>query len=251
MSSVKQIEPVLADHGPRDHRFVEGEELKALPYYDLYMTGSTLFHYANAFTKAPSKWTEHHLIAFRAFSLEGLPPSRIVAHSDLPTDDNAAMKLVNDHLMMSEQEVRAGVYQTNLASPTSLFYECLQTVIQRPTTPPDHSIPIPRSVRPSSRSVTYPSIPESHGSTSTDSSFRASPPAARLVNPPSPMRGVEFTARNSTDSASSKDSKESGNSIDEDKLEQATNHLARNFLSLLCMFFNTAEARSDVSMSFG
>lgn len=61
-----------------------------------------------AFLTSTSKWHERHLVAFRCLILDNLPISRINPQQDILNDDDRTMKLVNTHLLGSEEDIRSG-----------------------------------------------------------------------------------------------------------------------------------------------
>lgn len=229
----ERVLPNVIPHPPHDHRQVEASELLALKLYDHLMGRPfwTIVDYVSApnFLKSTSKWSEQHLIAFRCLLLEHLPVSRIVPISELVGDDDPSMKLVDEHLLATERDVRSGDAERRLG-PASSFYQQLQAVIRRPPSPPE-PIAIPRVYRPTTLSTGFAAIPESHGSTTSDESYEPSPPTRQ---PASPLRhsgeGSDTRPRNSMESIRSQDS------TTEDKLEELANQAAATLLGLLCTF---------------
>ena len=146
------------------------------------------------------------------------------------------MKLVNEHLLASEADIRSGKSAESLG-PATTFYQQLKVVLRRPPTPPS-PIPIPRNFRPTTLNTVFPPIPESEASTS-DSSYQPSPPASRHFIPSSIGRGTTEGVnrpRTSMDSIRSDDSHLSISSTEEDKLEAVANQAAVSLLGLLCTF---------------
>jgi hypothetical protein len=138
--------------------------------------------------------------------------------------------LFDEHLNATEADIRSGRAAFKLG-PATTFYAQLQVVLRRPPTPPS-PIPIPRSIRPTTRTFVFPPIPESHDPSSSDSSYQPSPPMTR--NPPD----TNARPRSSTDSVRSDISL---SSTDEDKLEIVANQAAITLLGLLCTFQNMIE----------
>src|SRR5579871_3467062 len=112
MLQAQRMQPNVIPHPPNDHRYVQPSELLALKLYDQLMgrLSWTIIDYAGTpnFLKSTSHWNEQHLIAFRCLLLEDLPVSRIVPISELISDDDTRMKLVDTHLLASERDVRTG-----------------------------------------------------------------------------------------------------------------------------------------------
>jgi hypothetical protein len=178
------VEPDVLEHPPQDHRYVHPEELKKIKAYNVIMDrpNTTIMDFvmmSKNFLKSTSSWTELHIIAFRCLILENLPISRILPHSDLPSDDDETMKLVIKHLSDSEDDVRSGRSSTSLG-PATGFYQQLQVVL-----------------------------------------------------------------RHNTNTSSS-----SGSGVDEDKLEIWANQAVVSFLSLLCVFEQSAQSSSQRRLSF-
>lgn len=196
------------------------------------------------FLKSTSKWTEAHLTAFRCLRLENLPESRIVPLSEMPGDEDPRMKLVIEHLLASEDDIRSGTAELTFG-PATTFYTQLQVVLRRPQSPPD-PIVIHRSFRPSTLTTVFPPIPESQGSAS-DESYQPSPPNHRL---PSPMRDIEESTRTTRDSFDSQRSTGTTSSFEEDKIEDALNEAGVAFLELLCSFHWSAFKDSQTRIRF-
>ena len=113
-----------------------------------------------------------------------MPASRIVPSSEIPDDNDPRMKLVIQHFLASEHDIRSGTAELTFG-PATRFYTQLQVVLRRPRSPPD-PVSIPRSFQPSGLSTVFPPIPESQESTSDDS-YRPSPPKQVRA----PMRDME------------------------------------------------------------
>jgi len=240
-----QTQPAVIPRGHDDHRYVAVSELMSLTLYDPVMSPkgpSTIQDFAmsspHQFLKSTSRWTENHLVAFRCLLLENLPTSRIVSPSDLPGDEDPSMRLVQEHLMATEDEVRSGTIALKLG-PATTFYRQLQVVLRRPPTPPA-PIPISRSFRPSTLNTVFPPIPESQSSSTSGSSFQPSPPSTRNIVPSTGQAAVDTGSRSRT-SMDSVQSDMSLSSTDEDKLETVANQAAVTLLGLLCTFEETIE----------
>lgn len=261
------VEPEVIQHPPEDHRHVHPEEVKKVGAYNVIMNRphTTIRDYAmtsKSFLKPTSSWSELHIIAFRCLILEHLPISRVLPHSELPSDDDKTMKLVLQHLSASEEDIRSGRCLEGLG-PATIFYQQLQVVLRRPGTPPD-PIPIPRVLRESSRRAVFPSIPESDTTMSTDSSYQPSP-EVRVVPPGRPRTSMDITGQPPSERASpdilprrasietqrTNSSVSSGASaLDEDKLEMCANQVVVSLLGLLCTFEQISQSSTSKRLSF-
>jgi hypothetical protein len=263
---------------------VTPQELKNIPAYNIIMNkpNTTIMDYAmdkpEHFIKSTSRWTELHIVAFRCLFLENLPISRILPQADIPDDNDPTMKLIIQHLSDSEDDIRSGRSAISLG-PATGFYTQLQVVLRRPGTPPS-PVPIPRTIRPTSLTTVFPTIPESL--TSSDSSYKPSPKLSQLAvhQPDVPMRpgsSMDITdnplrphssmdiSDNSQQRASidSNDrprisietnrsvlSSSSGSSFDEDKLEVVANQAVASLLGLLCTFEQAAHPNNAKRLIF-
>jgi hypothetical protein len=244
-------QPNIIPHPPDDHRHLEASELLSTKFYNNYMFKpfSDIIDYVVLpnFLKSTSKWTEAHLTAFRCLRLENLPVSRIVPLSEIPDDEDPRMKLVFDHLLASEDDIRSGTAELAFG-PATTFYTQLQVVLRRPLSPPE-PISIPRTLRPSTLTTVFPSIPESQGS-SSDGSYRPSPPKHIQALLPSPMRDIEESTHTTRGSSESQRSVESSSSFEEDKVEDVLNEAGVAFLELLCSFHWSAFKDSQTRIRF-
>jgi hypothetical protein len=264
--------PRVIPHSLQDHRYVDPDELKKISVYNVIMNrqNSTIMDYAMTkqkdFLKSTSGWTELHLVAFRCLLLENLPITRILPETDLPDDNDPTMQLVTNHLLDTEEDIRLGQSLLSLG-PATYFYQQLQIVLRCPATPPS-PIPVPRTLRPSSLTAVFPTIPESLST--TDSSYEPSPesPHASIPGRGSPQRprssmdiadssqrprssmDISEPSHNSMESARSDQSSNSGASLDEDKLEVVANQAVVSFLGLLCSFEHVAHPNSPRRLNF-
>ena len=199
------------------------------------------------FLKSTSRWTEAHLAAFRCLQLENLPVSRIVPLSEMPSDQDPRMKLVIEHLLASEDEIRSGTAELAFG-PATTFYTQLQVVLRRPQSPPE-PVSIPRAFRPSTLTTVFPPIPESKGSTS-DESYQQSPPQQSRTLLPSPMQEIQESPHATRSSLESQRSTETTSSLEEDKIEDVLNEAGVAFLELLCSFHWSAIKNSQTRIRF-
>jgi len=246
-----QTQPNIIPHPPNDHRRIEASELLSLKFYNNYMfkpfSDIIDFVVLPHFLKSTSKWTETHLTAFRCLRLESLPESRIVPLSEMPDDTDPRMKLVIEHLLASEDDIRSGTAELAFG-PATTFYTQLQVVLRRPQSPSE-PISISRTVRPSSFAKVFPSIPESQGS-SSDESYQPSPPKHVRAALPSPTRVTEESLHTTRSSLDSQRSAESTSSFEEDKIEDALSEAGIAFLELLCSFHWSAFKDSQTRIRF-
>ena len=249
--------PNVITHTCQDHRFVDPEELRQLNVYKITMTrkNSNIMDYActraKEFLIPTSKWNELHLIAFRCLLLENLPISRIIPQNDMPNDDDATMRLVNLHLLATEEEVRSG-RALEAMGPAFSFYQQLQVVLRRPATPPS-PIPISRSLKPGTSTTIFPTILESLSE--SDSSYQPSPEDHRINPaeiPPLVNVGLDTSPsrRPSSESTRSGQSTASDSSMGEDKLEVAANQAVVTFLRLLCGFEQISHPNEKSRLTF-
>jgi hypothetical protein len=244
--------PNIIPHPPNDYRHIEASELLSLRFYNNYMFKpfSDIIDYVVLpnFLKSTSKWTEAHLTAFRCLRLENLPESRIVPVSEMPDNEDPRMKLVIEHLLASEDDIRSGTAELAFG-PATTFYTQLQVVLRRPRSPSE-PILIPRTFRPSTFTTVFPSIPESQGSTS-DESYQQSPAKQARASLPPPMRDIEestHTTRSSLDFQ--RPVVETTSSFDADKIEDALNEAGVAFLELLCSFHWSVSKDSQTRIRF-
>ena len=159
--------PNIIPHPPNDHRYIEASELLSLKFYNNYMFKpfSDIIDYVMLpnFLKSTSKWTEAHLTAFRCLRLENLPASRIVPVSEIPDDNDPRMKLVIEHLLASEDDIRSGNAELGFG-PATTFYTQFQVVLRRLKSGSE-PILIPPTFGSPTFSAVFPPIVESQGST--------------------------------------------------------------------------------------
>jgi hypothetical protein len=214
----QRVTPNVIPHAPNDHRHVQASELLALRLYDNLMCKpfSDIIDYVSApkFLKPTSKWSEMHLIAFRCLILEDLPVSRIVPISELVDDNDPCMRLVDEHLLASEGDIRSCAAEQTLG-PACIFYMQLRAVIR---------IFPSRTHLQSTLTTVIPTITESQEST-PDESYQ---PSAPVIQPRS--EDSEPHLRSSMQSTGSQ------NSINEDRLVEAANYAVIYLLGILCTF---------------
>jgi hypothetical protein len=211
-----QVPQLIRRHPPTDHRFVTSAEVVDHEWYTARTSTdfpSTIKNYidrdGDAFLRSTSKWNEGHLNAFKVIFLNGLPISRIIPVSTVPSDDDPAMQFANAEFNASEEDVRNNNYGFGSAMS---FYSQLSKVIRHPGSPL-FSSPVSRTLRPQTLATQVTGGAASVDLSSSESSYHPS--------------------------SSSESHRESGpRSSEEDKPEIASNQMAVTLLDALCTVYN-------------